>query len=34
MAILVPIAVFVFIVVLTTWLGGLGCDVAANARKK
>jgi len=34
MAIIVPITVFLFIIVLTTILGGLGCDAAAAARKK
>ena len=34
MAIIVPITVFVFIIVLSTVLGGMGCDVAAAARKK
>jgi hypothetical protein len=34
MAIIVPITVFVFILVLSTVLGGIGCDVAAAARKK
>lgn len=34
MAILVPITVFLFILVSTTVLGGIGCDEAAAARKK
>lgn len=34
MAIIVPITIFVFIVVATTVLGGIGCDAAAAARKK
>jgi hypothetical protein len=34
MAIIVPITVFVFVVVATTFLGGIGCDAAAAARKK
>ena len=34
MAIIVPIAVFVLILVSTTMLGGMGCDSAAASRKK
>jgi len=34
MAIIVPITVFLFILVSTTMLGGMGCDAAADARKK
>jgi hypothetical protein len=30
MAIIVPITVFLFIVVSTTWLGGICCDVIAK----
>lgn len=34
MAIIVPITVFLFIIVASTVLGGIGCDAAAAARKK
>ncbi len=34
MAILVPITVFLVIIISTTMLGGMGCDAAAEARKK
>jgi len=34
MAILVPITVFLVIIVGSMILGGIGCDAAAEARKK
>ncbi len=34
MAIIVPITVFLFIIVSSFILGGIGCDAAADARKK
>ncbi len=34
LAIIVPITVFVVIIVGSMILGGIGCDVAAEARKK
>ena len=34
MDIIVPIAVFLFILISTTMLGGIGCDAAAKVRKK
>jgi len=34
MDILVPIAVFFFILISTSMLGRIGCDAAAAARKK
>lgn len=34
MAIIVPITIFLFVLVSTTLLGGIGCDAAAAARKQ
>ncbi len=34
MAILVPISVFLFIIILTSYLGGMGMDVVAERDKQ